>query len=216
MRPAPGLRGRTAIELAILGLGAGLLLGLAPVRPPWVDPALALGAAGLVAASARETRARFWGAPAEPWGSRARRAVRFLLPVTLAGLVVCAVWAAGPGRRPARLLAPDSLVAFGLFLPWAWLQEFLVQFYLLGRMRVLCAGRGDLAPVGLTALAFGAVHLPDWRLALLAAALGAVWSEAYRRHRVLLPVAASHAALGTAYFTWVRGHDLLRLLRPGA
>jgi hypothetical protein len=57
------LRRRAAVELALLALGAGLFLGLAPTRPPWVDAALAAGAAALVAGSAGETQRRFSGPP---------------------------------------------------------------------------------------------------------------------------------------------------------
>jgi membrane protease YdiL (CAAX protease family) len=54
-----------------------------------------------------------------------------------------------------------------------------------------------------------AVHLPDRELALLTAAAGIVWSWVYQRDRVLMPVALSHALLGTTYFAWVRGRDVV-------
>jgi hypothetical protein len=37
-----------------------------------------------------------------------------------------------------------------------------------------------------------------------------VWSWYYLRDRQLLPIAFSHAVLGTTYFYWVRGQDLIR------
>jgi hypothetical protein len=39
---------------------------------------------------------------------------------------------------------------------------------------------------------------------------GVVWSSFYLRDRFLPPIALSHAVLGTTYFYWVRGQDLLR------
>jgi membrane protease YdiL (CAAX protease family) len=71
------------------------------------------------------------------------------------------------------------------------------------RLRVLLP---SLPPLGLAAvngLVFGAVHLPSWELAVATAVAGTVWSQAYQRDRVLLPIAFSHALLGTAYFAWV-------------
>jgi membrane protease YdiL (CAAX protease family) len=221
MTPLAGLRRRAGVELAFLAVATALFLGLVPARPLWADVGLALGALALVAGSARETRERFWDPPPDPWRERAWRSTRLLLVVTAAGTLVFWLLAgtstdAARGVadvRHGRLLPPGFVVALGLFVPWAWLQQALVQFYLLGRMRALLPKGPRLAPVGLTALAFGAVHLPDWPLALLATAAGLVWSYAYQRDRILAPIALSHALLGTTYFAWVRGHDLLLAVR---
>jgi membrane protease YdiL (CAAX protease family) len=66
----------------------------------------------------------------------------------------------------------------------------------------------------LTGLGYGAVHLPDWEVALLAGAAGILWSFAYQRDRVLLPIACSHAILGATYFSWVRGGGISLALLP--
>ena len=66
----------------------------------------------------------------------------------------------------------------------------------------------------LTGVAYGAVHLPDRELALLTSVAGTLWCHCYQRDRAVLPVALSHAVLGTTYFAWVRGRELsLALLR---
>ena len=56
---------------------------------------------------------------------------------------------------------------------------------------------------------FGAVHLPDVELTVLTSVGGAVWSWYYLRDRCLAPIAVSHAVLGTTYYYWIRGDDLL-------
>jgi len=38
--------------------------------------------------------------------------------------------------------------------------------------------------------------------------------EPYQRDRAVLPVALSHAVLGTTYFAWVRGRELSLALLP--
>jgi hypothetical protein len=43
---------------------------------------------------------------------------------------------------------------------------------------------------------------------------GTVWSLIYYRWRALLPLAASHALLGTALHYWVFGNDLLERWLP--
>jgi len=56
---------------------------------------------------------------------------------------------------------------------------------------------------------FGAVHLPDVELTVLTSVGGAVWSWYYLRDRCLAHIAVSHAVLGTTYYYWIRGDDLL-------
>jgi membrane protease YdiL (CAAX protease family) len=58
-------------------------------------------------------------------------------------------------------------------------------------------------------LLFGAVHLPEVEVTVLTMVGGAVWSWYYLRDRCLGPIAFSHAVLGTAYYYWIRGDDLV-------
>src|SRR5690606_2851871 len=64
---------------------------------------------------------------------------------------------AGLDAAVARLTNPRLLVASLLYLPWALLQQFVFQFYLLGRLLALLPAN---AAVALTAAAFSAVHYP--------------------------------------------------------
>lgn len=201
------LRRRVALELAVPALLAVLYLGLLPARPLALDVAMALVGLGLFALAWKATRERIWGRPAEPPRERLRRSLRLMLLLTVPGVLAFGAWGAlyaPPGRPgPAALLA--TLL---LFIPWAALQQILFQLYLLGRLRALWPAAPPLALAAVNGLAFGAVHLPDWGLALLTLLGGGVWSYAYQRDRLLAPIALSHAVLGTAYLAWVRGGGL--------
>jgi hypothetical protein len=132
-----------------------------------------------------------------------------LMGTAVAGLAFAA-WGAGRGSEEAwaRLLRPGLAATLALFVPWAWLQQTLFQVYLQGRLRALLGGGPPLGPAVLTGILFGAVHLPDIEVTVLTVGGGIVWSWIYQRDRCLGPVALSHAVLGSAYFTWVRGRDL--------
>jgi len=198
------LRRRVALELAVLALLAALYLALLPARPLAVDLGMALVGLGLVAASARSTRERIWGRPAEPTRERLGRSTRLMLLLTVPGVLAFGAWGAAR-PAPASLFPPAFFATLLLFIPWAGLQQTLFQFYLLGRLRVLCPAAPPLVLAAGNGLLFGAVHLPDWDLALLTLLGGGVWSYAYQRDRLLAPIALSHALLGTAYLSWVRG-----------
>jgi membrane protease YdiL (CAAX protease family) len=192
------------VELSAIGLGAVAFITVVPERPVVVDLGLAVLAVGLVAAGARGTREQFWGSP--PGDGRAGNRVRLVGWGTIATLVVFAGWAIAHGTAVAR---PAALATLALFLPWAWLQQALVQFYVLGRLRVLLRGAPPLAAPALTGLLYGLAHAPDWPLVVVTAGAGVAWSACYERARRLVPLAVSHAVLGTAYYAWVRDEDLV-------
>jgi membrane protease YdiL (CAAX protease family) len=211
------VRRRVACELAALALLTPLFLALVPERSIWLNLGLALLAGGLVLGLARDTRERVWTPPVGRAADRFRHSTRHMLYGTLG---VCALFAAagaliaydlgGDGDAVLeRLARPSMLLALAAFVPWALLQQMLFQFYLLGRLRALLPGAPPAGLAGLNGLLFGAVHLPDWDVALLTIVGGSVWSWYYQRDRCLVPIAISHATLGTAYFYWVRGQDLV-------
>lgn len=212
------LRRRVALELAVLALLAALYLGLLPARPLALDVAMALVGLGLVALSWRTTRERIWGRPTGPPGERLRRSARSMVLLTVPAALAFAAWGAvsarlagvGWGIALEHLFRPSFFATLLLFIPWAGLQQTLLQLYLLGRLRALWPGASPVPLAALNGLAFGAVHLPAWDLALLAAIGGGVWSHVYLRDRALLPLVLSHAVLGAAYLSWVRGGDLVR------
>jgi membrane protease YdiL (CAAX protease family) len=216
VRSYPPQRRRAAIELSILGLLSTGFLSLFPRRPIAVDLGLALFALTLVLVDADHTNTQVWGRePVEArragWGS--------CLFVTMAvtGLVVLAFGVVGavigyqgagwPGVK-ARLLHPYIPTALLLYLPWAWLQQTLFQFYLLGRVRALWPSLPFLGHAAVNGLVFGLVHTADSWIALPAALGGMLWSWLYLRYRRLWPLALSHALVGTSFYYWVYGSDL--------
>lgn len=63
-------------------------------------------------------------------------------------------------------------------------------------------------PILITGLSFSLVHLPDVWTMLVTAIAGPIWTFIYYRYRRLLPLAVSHAALGTAFYYGICGHNL--------
>jgi hypothetical protein len=210
------IRRRVGLELVLLAIATALFLALVPERSLAVDLGLALLSVGLVSISARDTRERVWGPPGAPRAVRVRRASLRMTFATLAAVLFFAVYGASPVLRPtgdwgevARyLFRPTLLAALVLFVPWAVLQQTLFQFYLLGRLHALAPGAPPAVIAAANGLLFGLVHLPDWEVTALTVLGGWVWSSSYLRDRCLLPIALSHATLGTAYFYWVRDIDL--------
>jgi len=207
---------RVAVELLVLGLVASGFLALFPRRPISVDLGLALFALGLVLLNASYTRAQCWGQwPVEVGRAGWRRGVLVTMTLTvlvilvflLIGAVIGYQGAGWPGVK-ARILHPYLPTAVLLYLPWAWLQQTLFQFYLLGRVRTLCPSLHLLAQSALNGLIFGLVHTTDMWIVLLAALGGTLWSVLYFRYRQLWPLAVSHALVGTTFYYWVYGHDL--------
>jgi membrane protease YdiL (CAAX protease family) len=207
------------LELLIVAALAAAFLLLFRARPGYVDVLLAVVAVGFILMGYRRS-ARLWSAqplaanadaklPDAKLRSAALAAGGFTLAALLVLLVIGLVLAYRAGGVQSvldRLSNPRILGAVLLYLPWALLQQFVFQFYLLGRLLVLLPVWGAVA---ITALAFSLVHFP--RLPVMAVTLvaGAVWALIYRRHRALLPLAISHALLGSALHYWVFGRDLL-------
>ena len=208
------LRHRILIELFVLGVLTIVFLALFPKRPIYIDVLLALFALCLIASNARFTKNSVWAQfpPEEELQTRVRRSYLLASAATIPVILAFAVIGLVIGYREsgwdgawARLLNYHLPLAFALYLPWALLQQFLFQFYLLGRLLTLFP-----APVSVvaTGMAYSLVHLPDIGITLAAAAAGIFWTFLYRRDRVLLPLGLSHALLGSTFYYWVYGHDL--------
>lgn len=205
---------RAGLELAAVGGAAALFLCLLPRRPVALDAGLALLAGALGIWHARRTDRAASAEPGAP--PPAGRAWAQVLVGTVAGLVVFGAvggldaWRV-TGRADAvagRLLVPSLPVALVLFVPWAWLQQALLQRWVLGRLRAWLPQAPPPALAALAGTAFGLVHLPAVDLAVVTTVGGAGWAWFYLRDRLLAPLALSHALLGPAYFYWVRGEDL--------
>lgn len=196
-----------AIELAALAVLSLLYLVLLPQRPAALDAGLAGLAVALVGVTAGQTRRRIWGPPPPASrGERLRRSAVHMLVGTSAMTLLLAGAGALIGHR--TVLGPTVAAGLVLFIPWALLQQTLFQFYLLGRLRALLPGASTAALAVLNGVLFGLVHLPAWDVTLLTMVGGSVWSGYYLRDRCLAPLALSHAVLGTAYFSWIRGREL--------
>jgi hypothetical protein len=165
--------------------------------------------------TARSRRLWALARSADPTGVRG--AWLATLAFTGVALVVLAVLALVAARR-SELSAGERfgnwhiLVVAALYFPWALLQQYIFQFYWFGRWL-------RLVPVPLavviTVVAFSAVHFPRWPVMGVVLVACTAWTLIYYRWRSIVPLAVSHALLGTALHYWVFGNDLLvRWLLP--
>jgi membrane protease YdiL (CAAX protease family) len=209
-------RRSVALELAVIGGLALIFVATFRVRPAYVDFGLAGVAVALIAASAARSR-RLWDAAApapRPGATRsAWLASGAFTGAALLALVALAVWSAA--RDGTTLVARASnwhiVAAIPLYFAWASLQQYIFQRYLLARLLHLLP---PAAAVAVTALAFSSVHFPRWPVMALVVIACSVWSTIYYRTRALLPLAASHALLGSVLHYWVFGNDLLSSWLP--
>jgi hypothetical protein len=211
-------RQRAAVELLVLGVLASGFLVLFPRRPISVDLGLAVFGLSLVLFNANYTRTHIWGqwrveGEQRGWWRGAVLTMVLTAPAILlflfVGMAIGYQGADWPGAA-ARILHPYIPIAFLLYLPWALLQQTLIQFYLLGRVRTLWPSFHPFAQSALNGLIFGAVHITHIEIALLAALGGTLWSLLYLRYRQLWSLAVSHALVGTTFYYWVYGTDLAR------
>ena len=203
---------RKVVALELLGIGAAALVFLLTfrVRPAYVDFALAGVAVVLIAASAQRSR-RLWDAVLTPGDTPKHRAWVASGAFTAAALLVLVALAAlnaagSPQTFGQRATNWHVVIAMLLYFPWALLQQYIFQRFLLVRLLHLLP---PTAAIALTSLAFSSVHFPRWQVMALVVLACAVWSSIYYRTRALLPLAASHAVLGSVLHYWVFGNDLL-------
>jgi hypothetical protein len=204
-----------ALELAAIGAAALVFVATFQVRPPYLDFVLAAAAVALIVASAARSK-RLWAVARSVDPAGARGAWRATLGFTAAALVVLAILAVFTARAAGMPVIErfgnwHMLVAAALYLPWALLQQYIFQFYWFGRWLTLVPMP---IAVALTALAFAAVHFPRWPVMAVTLVAGAAWALIYYRWRSLVPLAVSHALLGTALHYWVFGNDLVERWLP--
>jgi membrane protease YdiL (CAAX protease family) len=204
-----------AWEVVAIGAATALFVATFQVRPPYLDFALAGVAVALIVLSAGRSR-RLWALARAPEADGTRHAWRAAFAFTAVALAVLALAAVISARNTGtpvltRFANWHLLAAAALYLPWALLQQYIFQFYLFGRwLRIVPLP----VAVALTAMSFAAVHFPRWPVMAVTLVAGAVWAGAYLRWRRLLPLALSHALLGTALHYWVFGNDLLERWLP--
>lgn len=209
------LRNKVALELGILAVLTVAFLLTFPRRAPLVDFGLAAFALIMIGATAGYTKRAVWASlPSEsPEGARRRC---WVLTMMFTGAVVLLFLGIGafigfrkggwPGVA-SRMLNPGMLLALA--------QQTLFQFYLLGRLAVLFP-----TPLAIfcTGIVYSLVHLPDYATTSVTAVAGIVWSCLYFRYRRLLPLAVSHAVLGSTFYYWVCGQNLAagwNVMTPG-
>jgi hypothetical protein len=206
-----------SVALELVGIGAAAIVFVATVRvrPPYLDFVLAAVAVALIVGSAARSR-RIWtlAQSVDPRG--ARGAWHAALGFTALALAVLAAAAVLVARASGVSLADrfgnwHMLAAAPLYFGWALLQQYIFQFYWLGRWLQLVPA---WAAVAVTALAFSAVHYPRWPVMVVTLVACTVWSLVYLRWRTLLPLVISHGLLGTALHYWVFGNDLLERWLP--
>lgn len=208
------------VELSVIGALASLFVALFRTRPPYVDAVLGLTAVALIGFATGRSRLIWQHHRAALRARRARlgKLTDPLVVLTTLGIVAFAIAGfvlghAADGREGAwtRVANWHVLVAAALYFPWALLQQFVFQFYLLGRLLYVLPAR---LAVGVTALVFSAVHFPRAMVMAGTVVAGWVWALDYRRHGQLWPLALSHALLGTTLHYWVFGGDLLSSWLP--
>ncbi len=215
------VRRKIIIELAIIAALTTIFLLLFPIRNPLVDVALAGFALLCIALTAGYTKNVIWGASPSPvTENRLRRGLVFTfwitIPPALIFLIIGGLVAHKSGGWAAvrdRCFNWGMLGAFGCYLPWALMQQALLQFYLLGRLLVLFPQRLRWVALFVTGLCFGLVHYPDALTASVVVVSGTLWSFIYYRYRTLLPLALSHATLGTTFYYGICGQNLAAMWR---
>jgi membrane protease YdiL (CAAX protease family) len=209
-------RGKVALELGLIATLTTLFILVFPKRSPVVDISLAGLALIGVGVSAGYTRAVIWAETPPPVANDPLKRCMIItlwitVPTVLLFVLAGTILGYRNGGWPAvveRMFNWKILAAFGGYLLWALMQQTLFQFYLLGRLLVLFPKGKPIVPVVITGICYSLVHWPDvWTMAATAAA-GVVWTLIYYRYRQLLPLAFSHAALGTAFYYGLFGHDL--------
>jgi hypothetical protein len=208
------LKRRLLSELLILGVLTIIFLIVFPKRSIYIDGLLALLALSLLVCNVRFTKNSVWiqFPPKDDPRTRLKRSYTLAGTFTITAILAFAAIGLFLGHREfgwekawARFSNWHLAVAFLIYLPWALLQQFLFQFYLLGRLLTLLP---TPAAVFATGMAYSLVHLPEVGVALATAPAGVFWTFLYRRDRVLLPLGLSHALLGSTFYYWIYGRDL--------
>lgn len=193
-----------AIELVTLAILTPLFLYFVP-RNAGLYATAAILFFGFVGISAIKQREHIWPAPTRAWKERLSRSMGIMFAVTAPTVLLFYAWSLWMGHR---ISFENLLLAFCLYFPWALLQQSIFMIYLLGRLRTALPSVSPPLLAALNGSAYGLVHLPDKVLAMVTVIAGTVWSYAYLREQQLLPLALSHAVLGSTFYYFVGGRDL--------
>jgi len=84
------------------------------------------------------------------------------------------------------------LSAWGAYLPWGLLQQYVMNGYFLNRLESLTPRNAPL----LVALLFSGAHLPNWFLMGIGLLMGYCSAQIYRKHKNLYFLGFAHATIG--------------------
>lgn len=133
------------------------------------------------------------------------------LPVLLGGTALMLFYRLMRGWQ----VPPRSFFAILLLYPiWGIVQQLFVQGITAGNLRRLGVTPRVIVPI--VAVMFGMLHAPDWPLAGLCAAAGAVWTTLYLWTPNVIPLGLAHGWLGTLAYYWVLARDPVATLFSGA
>lgn len=225
--PSRQMRARIALELGAIAFLTVAFLGLSSLIYPRIlntgtYVGLALVGLGLILYKRGEIQERIWGPPESPDFDRVRRCALGMAALTIPPMVVflgigiaARLWfpnffvALGRDGNPSSMISLHFILTLCFYIAWALLQQTLFQFYLLGRLRALLPFASPLLLSTVNGIAYGLVHLPSGVLMTAVTIIGGIcWSYSYYRDRYVLPLALSHALLGTTFFYWVLGRDI--------
>jgi uncharacterized protein len=102
---------------------------------------------------------------------------------------------------PIALNLRTLLVATGTFLGTLWVLAVAEEFFFRGLLQQLLARklRKEAIAILIASLIFGAAHLPNWKLAVLAGCAGLFYGQAYSQARSIRAPMVTHALVVT---TW--------------
>ncbi|MBI4565149.1 MAG: hypothetical protein HY716_10700 [Planctomycetes bacterium] len=205
--------GRAAAEIAaVIATGTAFLVYENILRAPkllFLIPCAVLWSAyALRRLRSDPSLASVWGlSMRRHFGAASRASAGFFF----AGATLMAAYRLVAGWRP---LPPSAWILFAIYPAWSFLQQFAVQSLVASNLKRL-----NVPPAITTAAAaalFGAAHLPDVPLAALCAAAGLAWTTIFLRAPNLVPIAVTHAWLGTLAYCWVLERDPWREMFPGS
>jgi hypothetical protein len=208
--PTPEKRRAVLDVLAVVATGATFLVWENVLRWPKF-PFLAgctLAWGTVLVTRIRRDRAvlRDWGLRRDtlPAASAACGVLLFLGTLGLGAYRVIAGWTGFP---------PTLWAVLALYPVWSFVQQFVVQALLASNLVRL--GWPRAAVLGASAFLFGAAHLPDVVLAGLCAVAGLVWTAIFLWRPNLVPLALTHAWLGTLAYWWALGRNPWNEMFPG-